>query len=86
MFMNLLQRSLDLPSKSHIITQPFIDFLARTYRLDHNGDHGLEHWMRVLVNGRIIAAATDADIDVIEYFSKLSLPTGKFPYTADEEA
>jgi len=71
MFMNLLQRSLDLPSKSHVISQPFIDFLARTYRLDHNGYHGLEHWMRVLINGRIIAAATDADLDVIEYFSVL---------------
>ena len=71
MLTSLLQRPLVLPYKSEVITQPFIDFLARKYQLDHNSFHGLEHWFRVLINGRIIAAETGADIKVVEYFAVL---------------
>ena len=29
----------------------------RKYCLSHNGHHGLEHWLRVLINGRLLAEA-----------------------------
>ena len=67
----LLERTLKLPVKSKIITQPYVDFLTHQYQLSHNGAHGIEHWFRVLMNGRLIAAQTDADIEVIEHFALL---------------
>ena len=33
--------------------------------------HGIEHWFRVLINGRLIAAQTGADVEVIEHFALL---------------
>jgi uncharacterized protein len=71
MLTNLLQKPLSLPSKSEVITQAFLDFLAGKYQLDHNGYHGIEHWLRVLINGRIISAETGADLKVVEYFAVL---------------
>jgi len=68
---DLLERTLKLPVKSKIITQPYVDFLTHQYQLSHNGAHGIEHWFRVLMNGRLIAAQTGADIDVIEHFALL---------------
>ena len=66
---DLLERTLQLPAKSKIITQPYVDFLTHQYQLSHNGAHGIEHWFRVLMNGRLIAAQTGADIEVIEHFA-----------------
>ena len=68
---DLLERTLKLPVKSKIITQPYVDFLTHQYQLSHNGAHGIEHWFRVLMNGRLIAEKTGADIEVIEHFALL---------------
>ena len=68
---DLLDRTLELPVKSKIITQPYVDFITHQYQLSHNGSHGIEHWFRVLMNGRLIAAQTGADLQVIEHFALL---------------
>ena len=69
MFLNLFKQTLEFPKKSHIVTQPYVDFLARQFELSHSGFHGLEHWFRTLINGRLIARETGADLDVIEHFA-----------------
>ena len=56
MLLDLLDQTLELPSKSKVVTQPYLDFLTHQYQLSHNGVHGIEHWLRVLINGRLIAA------------------------------
>ena len=66
---NLLEKTLELPIKSDILTQPFLDFLAHKYALSHNGVHGIDHWLRVLINGRQLAQQTGADLKVVEYFA-----------------
>lgn len=71
MLFDLLDRTLELPIKSEIVTQPYVDFLAHQYRLSHNGFHGIEHWLRVLINGRLIASRAGADIEVVEHFALL---------------
>ena len=70
-FLDLFDRTLELPFKSKIVTQPYVDFLAHQYKLSHNGHHGIEHWLRVLINGRLIAQKTGADVEVIEHFALL---------------
>ena len=50
MLLNLFKQTLELPKKSHILTQPYVDFLARQFELSHSGFHGLEHWFRTLIN------------------------------------
>ena len=65
MLLNLLKQKIELPQKSHIVSQPYIDFLARQFKLSHSGFHGIEHWFRVLINGRLIARETGADLDVV---------------------
>ena len=47
MLLDLLERTLELPSKSTVVTQPYLDFLTHQYQLSHNGVHGIEHWLRV---------------------------------------
>jgi len=69
MFLNMFTETLALPHKSKIVTQPYIDFLASRYKQSHNGFHGLEHWLRVLINGRLIAADSGADLEVVEHFA-----------------
>ena len=69
--LDLFDRTLELPFKSKIVTQPYVDFLAHQYKLSHNGHHGIEHWLRVLINGRLIAKKTGADVEVIEHFALL---------------
>ena len=71
MLLDLLDRTLELPSKSKVVTQPYLDFLTHQYKLSHNGMHGIEHWLRVLINGRLITAQNGADIEVVEHFSLL---------------
>lgn len=41
------------------------------YRLAWRGIHGLPHWERVRDNGRRLAAATGADLVVVEFFAAL---------------
>jgi uncharacterized protein len=62
---------IELPFVSDVVTQPYLDFLAQNYKLSHNGAHGVEHWLRVLINGRLIAKHTGADIQVVEHFALL---------------
>ena len=69
MLLNLFKQKIELPKKSHIVSQPYVDFLARQFELSHSGFHGIEHWFRVLINGRLIARETGADLDVIEHFA-----------------
>ena len=71
MLLDLLVRTLELPSKSTVVTQPYLDFLTHQYQLSHNGVHGIEHWLRVLINGRLIAKQSGADIEVVEHFALL---------------
>jgi len=71
MLLDLFEKTLKLPLKSKVVTQPYVDFLANQYQLNHNGFHGIEHWFRVLINARLIAAEVGADIDVVEHFALL---------------
>ena len=71
MLLDLFEKTLKLPLKSKVVTQPYVDFLASQYQLNHNGFHGIEHWFRVLINARLIAAEAGADIYVVEHFSLL---------------
>ena len=71
MLLDLLDRTLELPLKSKVVTQPYLDFLTHQYQLSHNGMHGIEHWLRVLINGRLIATQSGADIEVVEHFALL---------------
>ena len=59
MLFQAIMKSLEFSKTSPIVQQSYIDFL-KTYRLNHNGDHGLEHWMRVLINGRLLAEGNGA--------------------------
>lgn len=59
------------PKVSEVVTQKFIDHVCSIYQLDHFGHHGIEHWLRVLHNGRLIAAKVGANIKVVELFSLL---------------
>ena len=69
MYIEVTNETLEFPEPSSVITQDYIDFLAKNFRLSHNGHHGLEHWMRVLINGRLLAKKNGADIQVVEHFA-----------------
>ena len=60
---------LEMPFKSDVLTQPFLDYLAGQFQLDLKGVHGIAHWLRVVVNGRMIAKHLDVNIKVIELFA-----------------
>ena len=60
MLFQAFNKKLEFPKPSTVVNQTYVDFLAKTYRLSHNGHHGLEHWLRVLLNGRILAEENDA--------------------------
>ena len=55
MLLESVVETLEFPEPSSVVTQDYIDFLAKNFRLSHNGHHGLEHWLRVLINGRLLA-------------------------------
>ena len=69
MFLEPKVETLKFPDPSSVVTQNYIDFLAKNFRLSHNGHHGLEHWFRVLINGRLLAKENGADIQVVEHFA-----------------
>jgi uncharacterized protein len=56
---------------SHVITDDFLFFLKKHYRLDWNGIHGVNHWARVRANGLGLAKVTGANTSVVELFSFL---------------
>jgi uncharacterized protein len=43
--------------------------ILERYALSRDGIHGIAHWARVLENGRRLAAATGADLRVVELFA-----------------
>ena len=45
------------------------EILERLHRFRLRGDHGVVHWARVLENGRRLAAATRAKIEVVTLFA-----------------
>jgi uncharacterized protein len=56
---------------SSIVTEEFFDHLVKAHKLGHDGFHGKDHWLRVLNNAREIAAATGANLRVVELFAVL---------------
>ena len=60
---------LKMPTKSDVLNQPFLDYIAQQFQLDAFGNQGIEHWLRVLTTGRQIAQRIDVNIKVIELFS-----------------
>jgi uncharacterized protein len=56
---------------SKTVTQAFFEHLVNTHSLGHDGFHGRDHWLRVLQNGREIAAETGANLRVVELFAVL---------------
>ena len=67
MLFQTLKRTLKFLSFTHCSAT--VCNLASNFQLSHNGHHGLEHWMRVLINGRLLAEYNGADIEVIEHFA-----------------
>ena len=59
------------PTTSAVVTQAFVEHCFRAYKMDHNGFHGFDHWMRVLHNGRLLADAENANLKVVELFCLL---------------
>jgi uncharacterized protein len=59
------------PTTSAVVTQAFVEHCCRAYKMDHNGFHGFDHWMRVLHNGRLLANAENANLKVVELFCLL---------------
>jgi len=62
---------LSLPLKSEILNQSFLDHVARNFQLSHKGQHGIQHWLRVIINGRFIAKKTSINLKVLELFAIL---------------
>jgi uncharacterized protein len=56
-----------IPS-ANVSTELF-EFLVTSHRLGHRGFHGKDHWLRVLLNGRLLAAETGANLRVVELFA-----------------
>jgi len=54
---------------SEHVSEAFFRYLVQSHRLGHDGYHGKDHWQRVLINGRILAAATGANLKVVELFA-----------------
>jgi len=51
------------------MTREIVKAIARGYTLDPESFHGVYHWARVLENGRRIAEATGADVELVELFA-----------------
>jgi uncharacterized protein len=49
----------------------FLSRMVGQFRLDLDGSHGVDHWLRVLDNGRRLAALTGADAGVVRWFALL---------------
>ena len=62
-------KMLEMPLKSDVLKQPFLDNLVEQFQLDFKGVHGIAHWLRVLINGRTLAKHLDVSIKVIELFA-----------------
>ena len=56
---------------SEIVRRELLNHLVSTFALNPCGIHGKRHWLRVLRNGRELAAATGANLRVVELFAVL---------------
>lgn len=56
---------------SETVTQVFFEYLVASHTLGHDGFHVRDHWLRVLQSAREIAAATGANLRVLELFAVL---------------
>ena len=56
-------------SYSPIITKPLVNMIVDQSVLSRDGHHSLDHWVRVLTNGRKLAELTGANLKVVELFS-----------------
>lgn len=54
-----------------MVNQDLINNVLGEFRLKPTSQYGPSHWARVLVNGRILAAETGADLQVVELFAIL---------------
>ena len=54
---------------SENVSEAFFRYLVQSHELGHGGFHGQDHWGRVLVNGRLLASATGANLKVVELFA-----------------
>ena len=51
------------------VSEELFAHLVDTHPLGHDGFHGKDHWLRVLRNGRELAAHTGANLRVVELFA-----------------
>lgn len=66
---NTTMAAMFIPSEA--VTTELFDFLVTSHRLGHRGFHGRDHWLRVLLNGRLLAAENGANLRVVELFALL---------------
>jgi uncharacterized protein len=52
-----------------MITSSLLQAVLSQYRLPYYGIHGIDHWARVLENGRRLSQETGAKLAVVEYFA-----------------
>ena len=52
-----------------LISSSLINVIKDQFPLSHDGLHGVDHWVRVLANGKRLAERTGALISVVELFS-----------------
>jgi len=56
---------------SRTVTRAFFEHPVNRHTLGHGGYHGKGHWLRALQKGHELAAATGANLRVIELFAAL---------------
>lgn len=54
-----------------MISQDLLLYIQCQYALNPHGIHGLAHWRRVRENGRLLAARTGAQSEIVELFAFL---------------
>ena len=52
-----------------VITKPMLEMIRDQSTLSRYGHHSLDHWVRVLANGRKLAERTGANLQVVELFA-----------------
>lgn len=52
-----------------IITPNLVKNIRDQFNLSPNGIHGINHWARVLANGRRLSSQTGANLNVVELFA-----------------
>jgi uncharacterized protein len=56
---------------SEAVSLNLFEFLVTSHRQGHRSFHDRDHWLRVLQNGRLLAAETGANLQVVELFALL---------------